>query len=45
MIRGAMVSSRKYVMRVMVVEETTGVDPQEPTDPRAPNLQRGDQGG
>ena len=26
-------------------EEATGVDPQEPTDPDAPNLQRGDQGG
>jgi hypothetical protein len=26
-------------------EEATGVDPQEPTEPDAPNLQRGDQGG
>lgn len=26
-------------------DETTGVDPQEPTDPDAPNLQAGDQGG
>jgi hypothetical protein len=26
-------------------DETTGVDPQEPTEPDAPNLQRGDQGG
>ena len=26
-------------------EEATGVDPQQPTEPGAPNLQRGDQGG